>query len=177
MVTHCPVCHQSINPVRFLLRLSSSRCQACGSLLIMDKKRRWLGGIPYTILLLGITLVLTRAGYSDYIAIPVGLILWLPCFLVFDRAVVLERRGFRCKQCGYDLRGQEVPQCPECGRELDPDQVQQMKLPDPSAVVERAPGRRGRWWLLTIPAIVVLLVGLICGIWRYLQSAPPGARP
>ena len=44
----------------------------------------------------------------------------VPHFAFFERARVLERKGFRCRQCGYDLQGQEASRCPECGAKLDP---------------------------------------------------------
>ena len=35
-----------------------------------------------------------------------------------DRLVVLEARGDRCKQCGYNLTGNVSGVCPECGTEV-----------------------------------------------------------
>jgi hypothetical protein len=32
-----------------------------------------------------------------------------------------------CLHCGYDLRGQTVPRCPECGREFDPGLLKQRR--------------------------------------------------
>jgi hypothetical protein len=47
--------------------------------------------------------------------------------LLFRRRRALECRRLLCEQgipvcihCGYDLRGQTVARCPECGREFDP---------------------------------------------------------
>jgi hypothetical protein len=39
----------------------------------------------------------------------------VPYFVLFERTRVLERKGFRCRQCGYDLQGQLEPRCSECG--------------------------------------------------------------
>jgi len=32
----------------------------------------------------------------------------------------VSRGRLRCNKCGYDLRGQTVPRCPECGTEFEP---------------------------------------------------------
>ena len=40
-------------------------------------------------------------------------------FLLLDRAVVFERYDLHCNGCGYDLRGQVAPRCPECGAAMD----------------------------------------------------------
>jgi len=146
----------------------------------MDIKRRWMAVPLFMIAFLLITLWLTRRGFSDYIAIPVGLVLFFPCYLLFDRAVVLEKAGFRCRQCGYDLRGQMVPQCPECGRQFDADEIEQMKLPEPGAVVERHPRRRGPWWyVLTVTVVLLLLASFAYGLWLFYQTAPtpPASSP
>ncbi len=64
-----------------------------------------------------------------------------------------------CRECHYDLRGQDVPRCPECGTAFAFD--------DPSSYLRRVPGflgrrvqgiRRRRWFLL-----VVLTAALLCG--------------
>ncbi len=51
---------------------------------------------------------------------------WLVTSWLFRRhAVALLRQRLLwlgvplCRQCGYDLRGQAVPRCPECGRAFD----------------------------------------------------------
>lgn len=35
------------------------------------------------------------------------------------RIVPTRRRVTKCRECGYDLRGQTLPRCPECGREFE----------------------------------------------------------
>lgn len=56
-----------------------------------------------------------------------------------------------CRACYYDLRGQETPRCPECGRAFDPG--------NPSSFLDR-PGRFYRLWVglkrYRIPAITIL---------------------
>ncbi len=40
--------------------------------------------------------------------------------------ILLREQGIvLCLDCGYDLRGQTVPRCPECGRPFDPALLKQ----------------------------------------------------
>ncbi|HUU98755.1 MAG TPA: hypothetical protein VM487_23735, partial [Phycisphaerae bacterium] len=101
----------------------------------------------------------------DFIALPVILILWLPWFLLLERVAVLERLGFRCRQCGYDLRGQTVPRCPECGQEFDA--VERAYLETgvfPSGPVRR---RSRAWFAIPLLLFAVTLTGLAVGITHY----------
>jgi hypothetical protein len=102
MVNECPVCRHPINAILFLLRLSAWRCRGCGSLLRMNKGRRYLALIPFGCIVLVAAIFLSRAGWTDFAVIPVAVVIWLPCFLLFDRAIVLERRGFWCQDCGVN---------------------------------------------------------------------------
>ena len=36
----------------------------------------------------------------------------------------VRKRMPRCLRCGYDLRGQTTPRCPECGLEFDPEHLE-----------------------------------------------------
>ena len=134
MVNECPVCCHPINAILF--RLSAWSCPGCGSLLRMDKNRRYLALIPFACIVLVAATFLSRGGWTGFAVIPVAVVVWLPWILLFDRAIVLERRGFWCQDCGYDLRGQIDPHCPECGRAFDSNETAQMELPDPSRLVQ-----------------------------------------
>jgi hypothetical protein len=116
----CPACRQ---PLRwtYILRTvwSQWRCNACGSLLGIDRKRRVLAIFPFVGMALCLGWLTPRLGLGDLVFLPAIVGLAAPYFLLIDRAVVLERHGLRCQRCGYDLRGQTVPRCPECARELD----------------------------------------------------------
>ena len=44
---------------------------------------------------------------------------WTRPYIRFVRRYLQERGIAVCLNCGYDLRGQRDPRCPECGREFD----------------------------------------------------------
>lgn len=67
-------------------------------------------------------------------AIVAGAIQALMCGLVFNyffrnrgrrflREYLNERGHNLCVECGYDLRGQETPRCPECGIAFEPGRM------------------------------------------------------
>lgn len=67
-----------------------------------------------------------------------------------------------CRRCLYDLRGQEVPRCPECGRPYDPDDTAtylRERLGWPRRVLQLIRRRR-------ILLIVLLTLALIVACWR-----------
>lgn len=166
LLAECPVCREPLRWTYVLRPLWSQwRCGRCGSLLGVDRKRRLLAILPFIVLALGASVFLSRAGWGDFAVIPVVLVVWIPYFLLLDRASVLERRGFRCKRCGYDLRGQVVPRCPECGREFDAEERARFEaglLADTPA----APPRRRLALTLLIILPLLLCVGLGVAYWR-----------
>ena len=165
MLADCPVCREPLKWT-YLLRTMWSQwpCARCGSLLGIDQKRRLLSMFVMVPAII-VAVYLTRSGWPDIVAFPVIILIWLPCFLVLDRAAVIERRGFRCKQCGYDLRGQVAPRCPECGKELD---AEERAILETGVVPHAAAARRGRGWIaVVVLSIVFLLTCLAVGVTRY----------
>lgn len=179
LLAECPVCRR---PLRwtYMLRPMWSEwvCEGCGSLLGLNRKRRLLAILPFVGLALAVVGMAQFAGGGLLVALPAILVIWVPYFLLLDRAVVLEERGLRCKQCGYDLRGQIAPRCPECGREFDADERASLK----TGGFASAPVRpRRRLWLtatLVVLACVTMLATLVLGINRYFAaSARPTSAP
>jgi hypothetical protein len=174
LLAECPVCR---NPLRwtYILRTlwSQWRCERCRSLLGINRGRRLLAIVPFVGMTLCVTMVVSRMGLGDFAIIPVIIGLAAPYFLLIDRAVVLERCGFRCRQCGYDLQGQTVPRCPECGREFDAGERARLETGSfaDSPVIER-PRRRVA---LALVIIVPLLISIGLGIaaWQR-RSGKPG---
>lgn len=157
MLAECPVCHR---PLRwtYLLRTTWSqwRCDGCGSLLGIDRKRRMLAIAPYAGSVAVIVFAIPGVGFGDFVILPVAVGTMVCFYLLFDRAVVLERCGLRCKGCGYDLRGQVALRCPECGGALNDTQRVRLETGRfPPAVVRRRRTRPG--WIV----LVLVLLGTV----------------
>ena len=175
LLAECPVCRR---PLRWTYMLrpmwSEWMCDGCGSLLGLNRKRRLLAIPPFVGLALAALTMVQLAGWGLLVALPMILAIWVPYFLLLDRAVVLEERGCRCKQCGYDLRGQVAPRCPECGRELDADERAFVA----TGAFAKTPVRpRRRLWLtLTLVLLACVTTGsmLALGTKRYFATR---ARP
>ncbi len=132
MAVECPACRELIPWHRLFLTTAWGkwRCAACDSLLAVDIRRRFLALGIGVVAMFAATRILRAPLIWD---LPVVLIamsaVMIPYFVLFERARILERRGFRCQDCGYDLQGQVVARCPECGRDFSPDEVARMRQP------------------------------------------------
>ena len=172
--TRCPVCRTSINPLRNLLRPGWARwrCKGCGSLIGVSLKHRLLALIPWLAILFAWMFAVVKLRWPLPYAIPIIVFLFFALYLLLDKIIVYERCGFRCRDCGYDLRGQLEPVCPECGRAFDEDEIRRMELarPDQTVVRERriSPLMR-RTAILTVG---LLLAGLLLhGLSLYWRSS------
>jgi hypothetical protein len=57
---------------------------------------------------------------STAVAVSIGVVILYRKHLGLECRKLLAKAGIPiCAHCGYDLRGQTVPRCPECGREFD----------------------------------------------------------
>src|SRR5690606_13106484 len=119
ILAECPVCRLRL-PWTYLLRpfWSRWRCGRCDSLLRIDGRRRLLALSLSVPTVFAGSFVLTQVGWPDHLAPLMPLTLWVLLFVAVDRPAVVGRCGLRCKGCGYDLRGQVFPRCPECGCDL-----------------------------------------------------------
>ncbi len=164
MSVECPVCRQPIPWHRVLLTTAwgSWRCGGCDSLLGVNVRRRIMLVAVWLALLAAITRFASVPLSGDLpLVLLVILATGIPYFLFLERARVIERRGFRCQRCGYDLQGQVEPRCPECGIEFDAAATTR---------TQRVPGdegfektmRRRRWIGLTV--VIVLFALTVLGV-------------
>jgi len=185
VLAECPNCRRPIAGPRtfFTPMWGTWRCSGCGALLGIDKRRRLLAMIPYGILLFVLLAVLHLPNWGYWLALPVVVAVGYVNFVLFDRAVVLERAGFRCRRCGYDLRGQIEPRCPECGWEFDAADTSFRKIssqredpvdPAARAAAYRQPrGRRVTTALVFSLTSIALLLALVrAAPWTWLMNHP-----
>ncbi len=146
MGPECPNCREPIPRLRLFVTTAWGRweCKRCGALLGVDKRRRLLATIPWIAILVLLLGVVRITSYGMPVAVPVLVAFGLCNYFIFDRAVVHERTGLRCRDCGYDLQGQVEARCPECGRVLDAGQV--ARLQNPERGFDERPVRRGLWF-------------------------------
>jgi hypothetical protein len=118
------------------------------------------------------TFVLARLGLGSTLLRLLAVIAVVPALLAIDRARVLERRGLHCRGCGYDLRGQVAPRCPECSRELDEAEQAAVQRGTVAASADREPRRAWPWLVVA----VVLLIGTIVLVgYTHWRGGPRGS--
>jgi hypothetical protein len=127
-------------------------CRHCGSRLAVNTGRRLLAILALIALMLG-GMALASRGTDSLVTLGLAFALWLPLFLVLERPRVVQRCGLRCQSCGYDLTGQVVPRCPECGRPLDD---RERTILASGAVLATATAARG-WSRLGAICVIVLI--------------------
>ena len=169
MPVECPNCRQSIPRIRLFVTPAWGRwrCGSCGSLLGIDVRRRLLATIPWVGILFFLIFVVRITSLGLVIAVPMIIAAGILNFFLFDRAVVRDRTGFRCRECGYDLQGQVEARCPECGAEFDLAELAAHQA-DGSEYRPVASWSKFRLALTIVVGVAVLL--LTVGV-MYLRSA------
>ncbi|MGD8454368.1 MAG: hypothetical protein PVJ57_21350 [Phycisphaerae bacterium] len=174
----CPVCNGPLHWSYVLRPLWSQwRCPACRSLLGINARRRLLGILIYVPLMVTLLSLMIHNGWDSFLLLAVVALAGLPVFLLVDRPRVIERCGLYCQSCGYDLQGQTVPRCPECGRELSDAERKYFETG-----TYPSPSRRGRYarLILTITVFAMLLLAVAMGILSYtaaLRRPPATSMP
>ncbi|MDY7107634.1 MAG: hypothetical protein SYC29_03265 [Planctomycetota bacterium] len=182
LTSECPVCRRPISRLRTFLRpvWSRWRCEGCGSRLGVSLTWRLIATVPWIALIVFMLLVLDIMSLGFAIGLPMLIAVGMANYMLLDRIIIIERCRFRCRGCGYDLRGQVAPTCPECGRAFDQDEIELMQQASPAAADKR-PGRGagvGRWVTISI----VILLGLAVFVQGVLVfrargvSSPPEVR-
>jgi hypothetical protein len=95
-----------------------------------------------------------------------------------ERVVVIERRAFTCRRCGYSLEKLTEPRCPECGTPFDPAERERIL----ERIASPRPLPRFRW--ATVIAIVLLAALLAANLFTFFHwskaakaPVPPPANP
>lgn len=174
MFLECPNCRESVSFLRAMRTpaWSSFPCKACGSVLGISLARRllaagvWLAVLIYATEVLGLYAWWGR--FWQYTAMGVSLVTAL---YLFEKIVLLERRAFTCKRCGYDLHGLTEHRCPECGTDFDPQERERIL-----ARIHNPPPKPTRLWLVLL-VVLLLVAGVTAGLVVYLRSAKPAGKP
>ena len=170
MFLECPNCRETVSFLRSIRTMAwgSFRCKACGSILGISFARRMLaGGIWLAVLLFTMTVLRlqTWGRLWSYTALAVALI---AIFYLCEKTVLLDRRAFTCKRCGYDLHGLPESRCPECGTGFDPGERERIL----ARIHSPPPKARYRW---IAPLVVIILALAVAGGMVAYRQASKGA--
>ena len=91
------------------------RRKACGSILGISLGRRIFAAVIWLVVFLFCMESLGFAAWGRLYTYPVMAVSLVVVLYACERVVLVERRAFTCKNCGYDLRGLPAARCPECG--------------------------------------------------------------
>jgi 4-amino-4-deoxy-L-arabinose transferase-like glycosyltransferase len=173
MLHECPNCRERITYFRVFRTAAwrTFRCKACGSVLGISLPRRiiaiaiWLAVFLFVMEFLGFY---TWGRLYTYSFMAVSL---MAVMYVGDRVVLVDRRAFTCKRCGYDLQGLPEPRCPECGTVFDPAERERI------LARFHAPPPSPRYWWVGVSVAVLVLLGVVGGLvaWRRGAQLPPRA--
>ena len=83
-------------------------------------------------------------------------------FLLCEKVVLIDRRAFTCKTCGYNLHGLTENRCPECGTEFDPQERDQIL----ARIASPPPKPKYRWIAPLVVVLLSLAVAANMVVWR-----------
>ena len=171
MSLECPNCRE---PVSFLRSIRTTAwgsfpCRFCGSVLAISFARRMIAAGVWVAALLfamGVWGLHRRGPLITYPAMVVALI---AIFRLFERIVLVERRAFTCKQCGYNLQGLPENRCPECGTTFDPAERERIL----ARIASPRPKPRHRW--IAVLVVILLALALVVGMVTYRKASRAAA--
>lgn len=172
MSLECPNCRESVSFLRSIRTSAwaSFRCTACGSILAISFARRMLAaGIWFAALLftMEVLRLYTWGRLWSYVAMGLSLIAIL---YLCEKIVLLERRAFTCKRCGYDVHGLPENRCPECGTKFDPAERERIL----ARISSPPPKPRYRRIAALIVVLLALFVVASMFFWRQASRAGVG---
>lgn len=167
MFLECPNCRESVPFFRSIRTTAwgSFRCKACGSVLGISFARRMLaGGIWLAVLLFATRFLRLYTWGRLWSYTAMGVILFAVLYLC-EKIILLDRRAFTCKKCGYDLHGLPESRCPECGSDFDPAEREAIL-----ARVHSPPPKPKRRWIVAL-VVVALTLAVVAGMVVYRNAS------
>ena len=169
MFLECPNCRESVSFLRAIRTPAwgSFRCKACGSILAISFARRMLGAGVWLVGLVLVSKLLFHPYAWGRIIAYAGMILTLVGVLyLFEKVILLERRAFMCKKCGYDLQGLPEDRCPECGTAFD--------RAERECIIARiaSPPPKPKYRRVAALVVVLLSLAVVAGtaVWRWASA-------
>jgi hypothetical protein len=139
-------------------------CKLCGSILGIDVKRRLLAIIPLLACAAFLLFAARLQRFGIYGLLAGYFASFFFIFYLFEDIILIERRAFCCRKCGYELEGLTVPRCPECGTGFDPAERRRIL----ERIGKPIPRARYRWVLVLL--VLLLLGTLIANILTYRRA-------
>lgn len=168
----CPNCREGLSYFRLFRTPAwgSFRCPACGSILGISFRRRILAVLIWVPLFIFMMECLGLWTWGRLFSYGFMLFSIVSILYLFEHAVLIERRAFTCRRCGYDLQGLPEPRCPECGTPFDPAERERIL----ARINTRPPQPRYRW-----VAVIVVVVLAFAVAWGFVawQNSNKAARP
>ncbi len=175
MLHQCPNCREGVSFLRAFRTPAwgSFRCRACGSVLGISFGRRMLAGGIWLAVAVFAMKVLRLYAMGRLVSYGSMAIAFVVIFYLFEKVILLDRRAFTCRQCGYALRGLSDPRCPECGTAFDPAEHQAIQ----DRITAPPPQPRHRW--IAAIVVVLLMITAAAGMlaWQRASRPPPAPAP
>ena len=171
MTLQCPNCRTSVTFWRAIrtTAFNSFTCQACGSILGISVARRFLAVGVWLVMLILLLETLGLHKLGRHFTYPTMLVSLPVLLCLFERIVLIERRAFTCRSCGYDLQGLPDSRCPECGATFDPAERQEIRKRQGVS----PPGWRNIW--LAALLLLLLTLSVVAGLLMYRRAEERGS--
>lgn len=114
--------------------------------------------------------VLRLDAWSRFVSYTAMGVAFIAVLYLCEKIVLLDRRAFTCKECGYDLRGLPENRCPECGTTFEPAERERIL----ARIASPPPKPKQRWVAVLVVVLLALAVAAGMFFWRQASRAAAG---